>query len=47
MISASVPGERWEIEISRDGDVDFEIFCSDGEMYDGAFMEEKINKFSD
>jgi len=33
MISAAVPGERWEIEVSQSGDVEVEIFRSDGEIY--------------
>jgi hypothetical protein len=47
MLSASVPGERWEIEISDDGTVDYEIFSSDGEMRDELFLEEKIRHFAD
>jgi len=27
-IAATVPGERWEIDIREDGDLDFEIFKS-------------------
>ena len=29
-IQATVPGERWEIDVLDDGDVDFERFVSDG-----------------
>lgn len=47
MICASVPGERWEIEISKDGNVEFEIFKSDGNLYSGEYLVQKIEDFTD
>jgi len=34
MVTASVPGERWEIEFLDDGTVEVEKFVSDGQVYE-------------
>src|SRR6266540_6843544 len=34
-VQATVPGERWEIDVLEDGDVDFERFVSDGGVTPG------------
>jgi hypothetical protein len=33
-ISLAVPGERWEIEVLGDGEVEVEVFRSDGTIFD-------------
>ncbi len=47
MILASVPGERWEIEFLENGQVEVEIFKSDGQIYDSNVFAELFTKFSD
>lgn len=42
MITANVPGERWEIEFLLDGDVDVEVFRSNGEIHEEAQIETLI-----
>lgn len=34
LLLVSVPGERWEIEFLEDGQVEVEIFQSDGQILD-------------
>jgi len=34
LVAANAPGERWEIEFQSDGDVEVEVFHSDGEIRD-------------
>ena len=34
LVAVTVPGERWEIEYMADGDVEVELFKSDGEIHD-------------
>lgn len=46
MISASVPGERWEIEVAINGGVEFEIFSSNGTIYDKDYLDKKIKDFA-
>lgn len=40
MVGVTVPGERWEIEFMTDGDVEIEIFRSDGEIQDFSVINE-------
>jgi hypothetical protein len=47
MLSVSVPGERWEIEISGDGGVEVEVFKSDGELHDETKLAELFQRYSD
>ena len=47
LIAASVPGQRWEIEIFEDGSIETEIFLSDGDIFDEQRTLELIKKFSD
>jgi hypothetical protein len=46
-IRATVPGERWEIDVLEDGDVDFERFVSTGEVTGEAEMKESIARFAE
>ncbi len=47
MFCVSVPGERWEIEFMRDGNVEVEIFRGNGSIRDGLGIEELFERFSD
>jgi len=47
LIEASVPGERWEIEVFADGHVEIERFRSDGEIQDEAALVDLFARFSD
>ena len=46
-IHATVPGERWEIDILEDGDVDFERFVSTGGVTGEAEMNESVARFAE
>ncbi|MDR2171389.1 MAG: hypothetical protein LBP59_14700 [Planctomycetaceae bacterium] len=46
-ICVVVPGERWEIDINQLGEIQIEIFRSNGEIYDSKIMETLFEKFSD
>jgi hypothetical protein len=46
-IRAVVPGQRWEIDVLEDGSVVFEVFKSDGTLYDELVLEDMIKDFSD
>lgn len=46
-VQAVVPGQRWEIEISEDGEVIVEIFRSDGSILGEVELAELIARFSD
>lgn len=39
-VGATLPGERWEVEFHADGDVEVEIFKSDGEVHDASVLDE-------
>ena len=47
MVWINVPGERWEVEFLEDGDIDVEIFRSDGHIHDEAALEDLFARFSD
>jgi hypothetical protein len=32
LVAVTLPGERWEVEFMADGDVEVEVFTSDGEV---------------
>lgn len=40
MVTACVEGERWEIELMADGDMEIEIFKSNGDIYGDDMLEE-------
>ena len=46
-IQAAVPGERWEIDVTEDGEVDFERFVSTGSISDRADLDTLIARHSD
>lgn len=46
-IRATVPGERWEIDVLEDGEVDFERFVSDGETLGPDELKRSIAHFAD
>ena len=39
-VAVSTPGERWEVEFMDDGDVEVEIFRSDGEVSGFSTVEQ-------
>jgi hypothetical protein len=45
MITISVPGERWEIEFLRNGEIEVEIFKSDGAMLDESSFDRLFADF--
>ncbi len=44
MVVATLPEERWEIEFSGDGNVEIEIFESDGEIHGESMLEELFQR---
>ena len=46
-IRASVPGERWEIDVLEDGDVDLERFVSNGHVGGADEMTDFIARFAE
>lgn len=46
-IEAVVPGERWEIEFLETGEVEVEIFRSNGEILGGAAIDDLCARFAD
>jgi hypothetical protein len=46
-VSISVPEERWEVEFNADGDVEVEVFRSDGEVSDFSAVEELFENHTD
>jgi hypothetical protein len=46
-IFATVPGQRWEIDVHHDGQVDVEVFKSDGSLADEQGLSEMIADFAD
>jgi len=47
MILVVVPGERWEIELFGNGNVEIERFVSNGKIYGEEVINELFSKFSD
>ena len=47
MVAVSLPGERWEVEFMADGDVEVEVFKSDGEIHDAEMLEELFERAGD
>ena len=39
--------ERWELEFSGDGDIEVEVFKSDGEIGDASMIEELFERGED
>ena len=42
-----VPGERWEVDINQEGEVQVEIFRSSGDIFDCTKLDELFRNFSD
>lgn len=47
LVSAAVEGERWEVEFMDDGEVEVEIFRSNGDIYDEDMLEELFDEDED
>ncbi len=47
MVMINVPGQRWEVEFLEDGDIEVEIFASNGAIEDESALEELFARFSD
>jgi len=47
LVGVTVPGERWEIEFEADGDVEIEVFKSDGEIHDESILDELFRRHSE
>jgi len=46
MVEVHVPGERWEIEFFADGDVEVEIFRSDGVIHRADAIDVLFERFT-
>ena len=46
-IDATVPGERWEIDVLADGTIEVEVFKSDGTIFDESKLNELFERFAD
>ena len=44
MVGVTVPGEHWEVEFMTDGDVEVEVFKSDGEIRNLAIIEDLFRR---
>ena len=40
MVGVTVDQERWEIEFMEDGEIEVEVFKSNGEIHDASMIEE-------
>jgi hypothetical protein len=47
MVGVTVPGERWEVEFMADGDIEIEVFKSDGQIHDDSILEELFERASE
>ncbi|MFM8572087.1 MAG: hypothetical protein ACKOAU_10870 [Pirellula sp.] len=47
MLQATVPGQRWEIEVDSEGNVEFEMFRSGGDILGEKELLDAIAKFAD
>ncbi len=47
MVNVTVPGERWEIEFMDNGQVEIEIFKSDGSIFGKETLKELFEKYTD
>ena len=44
LVSVSIQDERWEVEFMADGEVEVEIFSSDGEIHDESMLDELFER---
>ena len=47
MVEVAVPGQRWEIEFFKDGQVEIEKFLSNGEIYSESEIESLFSEFGE
>jgi hypothetical protein len=47
MVITDVPGQKWEIEFFNDGNIEIEIFRSDGEIRGESELERFFKEFSE
>ncbi|MBV9548653.1 MAG: hypothetical protein JO256_03155 [Alphaproteobacteria bacterium] len=47
MVTAVVPGERWEIQVFEDGKTEIEIFKSSGEILSAEILQKIIERHRD
>ena len=40
LVTVSIPDERWEVEFMADGEIEVEIFSSDGEIHDESMLDD-------
>lgn len=40
VVGIEVPGEHWNVEFMDDGDIEVEIFKSDGQVFDHSIIED-------
>ena len=43
MVEIAIPGQRWEVEFMRDGEVQVEKFLTSGEILDERALKELFN----
>jgi hypothetical protein len=46
-VEVVVPGERWEIEFLETGEIEIEIFKSNGQIFDAQALDDLCARFSD
>jgi hypothetical protein len=46
-VEVAVPGERWEIEFLAEGEVEIEIFRSNGEIRGAQALDDLFQRFGD
>ena len=46
-VEVVVPGERWEMGFLETGDIEIEIFKSNGEILDARALDDLCTRFSD
>jgi len=44
MVGVTVPEERWEIEFQSNGEIEIEVFQSDGEIHDDSILEDLFER---
>jgi hypothetical protein len=47
MVQIAVPGERWEVEFGVDGEVEVEVFKSDGTILGSGALADLFERFDD
>ena len=45
MVEIAVPGQRWEVEFFRDGEIEVEKFISNSEICDGSALDALFDAF--